>query len=248
MRSAMTGERGRLSLVENVPPIRPPAAWFENPGLRAPTALEVTSEGRIFGHAALWDSCHISEPHGAGVCVTPPRSRSGYAYFHLGSVECADGQSLAVGQITLDAPHAPLKLRLADAAAHYDNTGICTADVRCGEDEFGIWVAGALRPDVPEEKRRALSAAKLSGDWRNMRGNLEMVGLLAVNVPGFPVPRVAARVAAGAPVEEDARLALVASGIVEVERSPESLAISQRVLVARARGGVGALAALARRQ
>jgi hypothetical protein len=208
--------------------------------------LEITEEGRIFGHAALWESCHISDPNGAGVCVTPPHSRSDYAYFHLGTVETEDGVTVAVGQITLDAPHAPLRAGIRDASRHYDHTGICTADVRVGEDVFGIWVAGALRPDVPEEKVRALSAAKLSGDWRSMRGNLELVALLAVNVPGFPVPRVSARVAAGVVTHDDPRLALVASGIVDAPPlSPEAMAISRRVLSARARGGVEGLAALA---
>lgn len=243
----MSVGRGRLAVVEALAPLRPPAEWFADPVLEGPTALEVTEEGRIFGHAALWDSCHIADPNGQGVCVTPPRSRSGYAYFHLGSVTTEEGEVVNVGQITLDAPHAPLRVGLADASRHYDHTGTACADVRVGEDVFGIWVAGALRPDVPEEKRRALAAAKLSGDWRGMRGQLEMVGLLAVNVPGFPVPRVAARVAAGAPVEEDSRLALVASGIVEVPRSEASLGISRRVLAARARGGVAGLVELANR-
>jgi hypothetical protein len=221
---------------------RPPTSWFEDPVLDGPTALEVTEEGRVYGHAALWDSCHISNPQGAGVCVTPPRSHSGYAYFHLGSVLTDDGDTISVGQITLDAPHAPLKAGLADASRHYDHTGVCTADVRCGEDVFGIWVAGALRPEVPAEKVAALAAAKLSGDWRSIRGHLELVGLLAVNVPGFPVPRVSARVAAGSGAEEP-RLALVAAGILEdaAPTAPRSV----KVLVARARGR-SALLALAR--
>lgn len=233
-------------MMEAAPPLRPPGSWFSDPGLREPTPLEVTEEGRVYGHAALWDSCHISAPNGAGVCVSPPRSPSGYAYFHLGSIETEEGVMIAVGQITLDGGHAPLKAGLADATRHYDNTGTATADVRCGEDAFGIWFAGALRPDVPEAKVRSLSAAKLSGDWRSIRGRLELVGLLCVNVPGFPVPRVAARVASAA-VEDEHRLALVAAGIVDTPPSPEALAISTRVLTARARGGVTGLAELARR-
>lgn len=246
MRRQVTAPAGRLSAMEALPPLRPPASWFSDPGLQGPTALEVTEEGRIFGHAALWDTCHIADPHGAGICVSPPRSQSGYAYFHLGSVETEEGEMISVGQVTLDAPHAPLRAGLADATRHYDNTGTATADVRCGEDAFGIWVAGALRPDVPPEKRRALSAAKLSGDWRSMRGRLELVGLLCVNVPGFPVPRVATRVASAA-LEDEHRLALVAAGIVETPPSAAELAITTRVLAARARGGVGAMIDLATR-
>jgi len=234
-------------------PLRPPASWFEDPALDAPTALQVTEDGRVFGHAALWDSCHTANPHGAGVCVTPPHSPSGYAYFHLGSVETEEGAHVNVGQITLDAPHAPLRDGIDAASRHYDHTGVCAADVRCGEDVFGIWVAGALRPGVDEEKIRALSAAKLSGDWRSLRGRLELIGLLAVNVPGFLVPRVEVRVASGAAAVDldDDRLALLASGIVEESSqvlSPEALARTTRALTARARGGISGLAALARGQ
>lgn len=227
-------------------PLTPPVSWFRNPALSEPTALEVTEDGRIFGHAALFDSCHISNPHGTGVCVQPPRSRSDYRYFHLGVVETVEGERISCGNITLGTGHASLKANLAEAARHYDDTGVAVADVCCGEDDFGIWVAGALRPDVSIEKRRELAGAKLSGDWRSMRGNLELVGLLAVNVPGFIVPRVSARVAAGQLADDENRLALVAAGMVEVEESAETIAVKRRVLVARAQGGVAGLARLAR--
>jgi hypothetical protein len=50
------------------------------------------------------------------------------------------------------------------------------------------------------------ASGKVSGDWRRIGGQLRLVGLLAVNVPGFPIPRPQARVASGAP------LALLAAG------------------------------------
>ena len=83
---------------------------------------------------------------------------------------------------------------------------MAVADVTVGEDEHGIWVAGALRPGTSPEVIRELRGAVLSGDWRDYEGNLELIGLLAVNVPGFPIPKVAARVAGGR------TLALVAAG------------------------------------
>ena len=236
------------ALTAGLAPLRPPLAWFDDPVLSGPTAIEVTDEGRVYGHAALFDSCHTGDPHGVGVCVTPPRSSSGYRYFHLGSVLTEEGEQVAVGQITLDAPHAPLRADRRAAARHYDHTGTAVADVCCGEDRWGIWTAGALRPNVPEERVRELAAAKLSGDWRNVRGSLELIGLLAVNVPGFLVPRPAARVAAGLPVgDEDERLALVAAGIVGAPADEETLGRRRRVLVARAKG-VRALADLAHRR
>ena len=58
---------------------------------------------------------------------------------------------------------------------------------------------------------RALRASPLSGDWRAAAGGLEMVAVLAVNTPGFPVPRPAALVASGAVVS------LTAAGMVSRE-------------------------------
>ncbi len=67
------------------------------------------------------------------------------------------------------------------------------------EDAYGIVVAGAMRPNVTPEQVRELRASPLSGDWRPLQGRSELVALLAVNTPGFLIPRVAsgALVAAG---------------------------------------------------
>jgi hypothetical protein len=84
--------------------------------------------------------------------------------------------------------------------------------VAVGEDAHGIWVAGALRPDVTADKVRALRASPLSGDWRRIGNNLELVAALAVNTPGFPIPRPSGLVASGH-VQS-----LVASGMVPPAR------------------------------
>lgn len=198
-------------------PEQPPAEWFEDPGFEEATAITVDDEGRISGHAAAWGVCHIGFP---SVCRTAPHSKTDYAYFHLGEIVLEDGSRIACGQITLDAPHADLRLDRTAATSHYDHTGTVVAHVCVGEDEHGIWVAGALQPDAPAEKVRLLRGSKLSGDWRDG----ELVALLAVNVPGFPVPRQRALAACG---EDggDTVLALVAAGIpiFEEELSAEEL-------------------------
>ena len=43
----------------------------------------------------------------------------------------------------------------------------------------------ALRPGLSDEQVRTLRASPLSGDWRYIDGQLELVGALAVNLPGF---------------------------------------------------------------
>lgn len=190
-------------------PIAPPAAWFANPNLDGPTPLTITADGRVFGHAATFDQCHVASPAGEGICVLAPRSAVSYAKFHLGSVVTKEGDAISVGKITMGTGHAGPRLRAAAATAHYDDTGTAVVDVRAGEDQFGIWLAGALRPDVTPEQIRALRASPISGDWRKVDGNLELVAALAVNVPGFPViPRPNGMVASGE------LTSLVATGIV----------------------------------
>lgn len=186
-------------------PLRPPAEWFEDPQLDELTPLTITDEGRIYGHLAPWGACHVGI---ADTCVQPPPSPSGYALFHLGDVETDDGQLVPVGTLTLDTGHADLKLGSTAARMHYDHTGTAAADLRCGEDDHGIWYAGAIRPELDAFSVRKLRAAKVSGDWRPVGGDLELVAALSVNVPGFPIVRPRAAVAASGRV-----LALVAAGI-----------------------------------
>jgi hypothetical protein len=191
-------------------PLRPPAGWFANPGLSVPTGITVTPEGRVYGHAALWGTCHIGQE---GVCVTPPHEES-HPYYMTGNVWTEDGSSVSVGQITVGTGHAPLSYGYRAAADHYDNTGAAVADVAVGNDAHGIWVAGSIRPKTPESRIHELRAAgQVSGDWRRIGGNLRLVGLLAVNVPGFPVPKLKTHLTSGQ------QLALVAAGIPQLSES-----------------------------
>lgn len=187
------------------------AEWFLNPQFVFPTPFTITPEGRCYGHLCLWQTCHLSYQE---ECVQPPHHHrgsdpnhceicgrsgdepnhpvAGYRYFTLGEARSDQGMRVDVGQVTYRTGHAPLKIGAQSAVAHYDNTGTCGADVRVGEDEHGCWLAGAVR-SLDDECLREFRGAKLSGDWRLIKGHLELVGILSVNVPGFPVPR--ARVA-----------------------------------------------------
>lgn len=173
---------------------KPPTAWFADPKLSLPTPITLTDDGRIYGHAAQWGVCHIGYD---GVCVQAPHENE-HPYYRTGEVVCADGSRVAVGQITVGTGHADTHLGHVPAAEHYDNTGAAVADVAVGNDAHGIWVAGVVRPSADPLKVYELQAAgEVSGDWRRIGGQLRLVGLLAVNVPGFPVPKMRARVASG---------------------------------------------------
>lgn len=206
-------------LVASGGPNLPPMDWFANPGLQEPTPLTITEDGQVFGHVATWGTCHVGFEDS---CVTAPSSASEYAYFCSGVV-ATDGGDVRAGQITFDTGHAGLELNSRRTMAHYDNTGHCAADVMAGEDEVGIWVAGALRPGISDEQMRTLRGAKMSGDWRSIGGNLEMVAVLAVNVPGFPIPRPALAASGGRSE------ALVAAGVVPETKGVENFTVEEVV-------------------
>ena len=215
--------------------LKAPAEWFTNPNLDALTPLNITEEGRVFGHVAGWKTCHSSW---ADTCVTPPHSATGYAHFLLGEVLTTEG-SVPVGSLTIGGGHAGPRLSLRAAQEHYDSTSAVFADVTAGEDEHGIWVAGWVRPGVSDEMVAAARASKLSGDWRRnpLTNSMEMVAALAVNVPGFAIPRIAAS------VEGSQQVSLVAAGVVVTESKGSegvdmqtlAAAVAQEIMAAQSR-------------
>lgn len=212
-------------LVASAPARGLPAAWFADPEFSGPTAIFVDGR-RISGHLATWGTCHIGFD---GVCQDVPRSASDYAYFRTGVVETDAGQ-VYTGNITMGGGHAGQGLKWRAAAEHYDSTSSVVADVACGEDEYGIWVSGAIREGVTDEQIAELMASGgLSGDWREVRrgsGDLELVAALAVNVGGFPVPRLQISAAGGKITS------MVAAGIITRADDPiEDLAdaVAQRL-------------------
>lgn len=194
-------------------PLRPPHEWFFQPEPDYPFPLTVMDDGRVLGHLALWNQCHRSM---ADMCEMAPRSKSGYAFFHTGSLTCDDGQKVNVGRITVgEGGHASVSpyLGMQGAIDHYDKTGLVGAFVRATDGRHGIWLSGAVRSDCPAEKVRDMEANPPSGDWRDEKGRLELCAALSVPVAGFPVPRYeAALVASGA---DERVVALVASGYTE---------------------------------
>lgn len=173
------------SLVAGGAPLNPPKAWFTDPGLTGPTKVTVDANGRVKGHLALFGSCHLTF---ANTCVTVPRSRRGYADFHAGTTKTAEGDTIDTGVLTVDTGHADTTWGLADRVkSHYDNTGTAAAVVRAGEDAYGVWVAGSLVPGADEGLAQKLRRSPLSGDWRRIQGNLELVAALGVNRPGYAI-------------------------------------------------------------
>lgn len=202
----------------------PPADWFADPKFTGPSGLVVTDDGRVSGHLATWGTCHTGF---AGQCITAPHSATGYAMFRTGEVVCAGGERVSTGRLTVGTGHASTKLEgWRPAADHYDNTGTAVADVASGEDRFGIWIAGSVRPSATDEQVRTLRASPLSGDWRRIGSSMELVAALAVNSGGFPVPR--ARVASGVPMALVAANTPAATGLRRPS-APGMVAAAERI-------------------
>lgn len=202
-------------------PLYPPRAWFEDPAFTDDDVVEyvdplsgqtiravpftVLASGECYGHVAPWGLCHTGSGPGSA-CVTTPRSLSNYAYFRTSPLRCEDGTDVPVGRLTIGGGHADRRLSYAGALEHYDNVGSIRAYVAAGEDRWGVWVHGSLRPDLTPAQVQAFRATPPSGDWRGVQGRHEMAAVHHVVSGGFPV----ARVADGRPVS------LVAAGAREM--------------------------------
>lgn len=208
-------------------PLQPPSAWFYEEEPDQPVPLTVTPEGQVYGHLALWDQCHPA----FSSCERAPHSRTDYAYFHVGEIECDDATSVYVGRITVGQTgnakggHASVVLGRQGAMDHYDKTGCVGAFVRARDGRHGIWLAGAVRSDAPAEKIRDMKANPPSGDWRDD----ELVAVLSVPVPGFPIPRIQALIASAENGEEEVK-ALIASGYTGLESEPMDMPTYRRRL------------------
>lgn len=171
-------------------PLKPPREWFDTPEPDAPTPLTFQRDGQVYGHLALWESCHAGLLNGSySECVKPPRSNTDYRAFHLGDLETEDGSMVQVGKLVYAADHAPLTAGLEAATKHYDNTGAVGAFVKARNGRHGIWLSGAVRSDISEEGFRDLRVNPPSGDWRMLNHNLELIAPLSVPVPGYQIPR-----------------------------------------------------------
>ncbi len=168
-------------------PLTPPADWFNAPEPPGPQPIEITPDGQITGHLALWDQCHT----GFSECVSPPKGDS-FENFHVGQLEADDGSMRSVGKIVYSTKHATLDLVAASASRHYDDTGHVGAYVTARNGRFGIWMSGAVKHDISAEGLATMRANPPSGDWRGIKNRLSLIAALAVPIPGFPVARAMA--------------------------------------------------------
>ena len=156
----------------------------------ADTHIQITDDGRVFGYVTHWSRCLLD---GSQECWTPPSSPSKYALAHCGDTVAQDGSTVKTANLGGDAGHAPGTNGTTAATRWYQDTSTQLARVRYGEDENGIWFAGALWPDVSDLDIAHLRANGISGDWRwiSDEGNYDFIGACMVPIPGLPLYRAA---------------------------------------------------------
>ena len=185
------GPRELLSAARRAELMCPPVSVFQPKDYAdGPEPFTVHPDGTVTGHVALWGSAHISFQ---GRKVDVPRSVTGYAAFHGEHpdvpggphVLCDDGSQVNVGRLFVDTVHPDLAWSASDSFAHYADTGCSAALVRAYDTEWGLAVSGIVNPMITDEQLFTLRAHGVSGDWRPLGGNLELVGILSVNVEGF---------------------------------------------------------------
>lgn len=172
----------------------PPAAWFQPPDGSQQELISL--EGRVAGYVATWrDTDGTAMSHAgyapAGEFVPVPRGGS-YGYFHQDNVLLTldDGSKVHPGLLTTDVGHGNPTAALDAQVAHYDNPQAIAAAVVVGEDDTGVWVAGAVLPQVrrDEDRLTRLRLTPVSGHWSETQRNgpMELIAVTAVNKPGYP--------------------------------------------------------------
>jgi hypothetical protein len=142
--------------------------------------VTVTDDGRVFGHIAPWGICVRGRPDR---CITPPSAD--LDGFMRARAPLAGGQR--TGTIVVAGSHCNVGVGAVEATRHYDKTGRAVADVSVGQDAYGIWFAGRLRPGASDEDIYAFKSSDVSGHWEAGKdGQMTLCGLPAVNVGGFP--------------------------------------------------------------
>jgi hypothetical protein len=188
-----------------VGPLRPKREWFDRQPLPGFTAMTITDEGQVYGTVAQWGQCHVGFTN---TCWTAPESATGYAYFQVGEVVCEDGSRVAVGNLTLGPRHANERLGLPgrDRALRLRRRRGRRRPLLRGR------VRHPVRRGAGGQRHRGqlydMRRCPVSGDWRRIGGNLELIGVLSVNSGGYPTPRFA--------TDDAGRTALVAAPGVPV--------------------------------
>jgi len=191
-----------------------PSEAFLMPESPVPMPLTVFEDLSFCGHLAIYGTCHTAYKDR---CVRPPKSSLGYTPAHQGTALLDTGAQLRVARISIGSNHAALGLSPRATADFYEKSSFGVGMARFQDASLGIWASGHIAHAASDNQIQQFADAAWSGDWRKIRRSLELVGVLSVNIPGFPMPDPEMWVA------ENEQTALVASGVREVAELDRAL-------------------------
>lgn len=149
--------------------------------------LQVTPDGRVFGHAA-GDGCYRD---GTSACKRYQADPDQYMRnFHTGTASLDNGEVIRVGALTCAGLHAPAQGPVADQRRHHEDSTTVWAKVRAWNDSRGrLCVAGSVVGDFSAAKLQQVAGLPLSPELWPVPGlsGLTLVGLHSVVLPAWPV-------------------------------------------------------------
>ena len=164
-------------------PLPPWEMFHDVPEAAVPTKLFVGEEIEggwipVYGHLALWDSCHDGVE---GRCTRVPRPDDNYASYNKPGVLTTKGM-VGTGPIFLKGGHKTAPN--GDYMDAYGDTDNAWADVRIVAGRLGPWLSGYVRPGIENSAVLAARASRISGHWKGAR----LKAIVSVNAEGFDVP------------------------------------------------------------
>lgn len=166
-----------------------PGSHFERWESREPTPLQVTADGRVWGHAA-GDGC-FRTGSADGTCrkysADPdPKMRN----FHTGTATLDNGEVIRAGVLTCANLHADTRMSHSQQREHHENSSTVWAKVIAWNDSRGrLCVSGSVVPGLDEKTLAQVSGLPVSIEAWPVPGvsGLTLVGAHTVNAPAWPV-------------------------------------------------------------
>jgi hypothetical protein len=170
-------------------PDLPKREWFDEPDCDPSYQLIVTDEGRVYGYLAPKNVPHRA-PAFRGKNHTVRMENVDYSKWLKTRGALTDEGWIAAGPMTMGCGHAPTTGygTLSDRIDHYENTCSIVGKLNIGHNAYGVWVAGALEPDLTPGQLSRIFVSRLSGDWQphqEKQGWKEMIAALVVPNPGY---------------------------------------------------------------
>lgn len=166
-----------------------PAAHFEKWESREPVPMQVTADGRFWGHGAGPGVCFRNG--NKSICQTyqrdpDPKMRN----FHVGTATLDNGEVIRVGNLTAAGLHASTALNHDGQRQHHENSTTVYAKVRAWNDAQGrLCLSGSMIPGLDPTFSAQVAGLPISPEIWPVQGvpGVTLVGAHAVVTPAWPV-------------------------------------------------------------